>query len=105
MRVIRRMKVLGYAKVKILLRDGAYQDFAQLADDIGRTNLAKDLNMNIQTLRRRTNDPGLWTIMELSKLSDLLEIDHRILFEMGDKISVDIQKKKDAARSKKKGKR
>lgn len=82
------MKVLGYAKVKILLRDGAYQDFMQMADDIGRTNLAKDLGMNIQTLRRRTNDPGLWSVHELAKLADLLEMEHIILLTMADRLRV-----------------
>ena len=99
MRVIRGMKVLGYNKVKILLRDGAYMEFNQLADDIGRTILAKDLGMSINTLRKRTNNPGLWTIAELAKFSNLLEIDHRILQEMADKINselikVQVQKKK-----------
>lgn len=84
MAVIRWMKVLGYAKVKILLRDGAYTDFTQLADDIGRTILAGDLGMSINTLRKRTNDPGSWSVRELAKLSDLLETDHAILFVMAD---------------------
>lgn len=100
--VIRRMKVLGYAKVKILLRDGAYQDFAQLADDIGRTNLAKDLGMNIQTLRRRTNDPGLWTVAELIKFSDLLEMDHATILQMADRLAIEANK---VRAKKKKGKK
>jgi len=82
------MKVLGYAKVKILFEKGAYHDFMQLADDIGRTNLAADMGMNIQTLRRRTNDPGLWSVHELAKLGILLDIDRRSLFEMADKLRV-----------------
>lgn len=86
MTVIRRMKVLGYAKVKILLRDGAYTDFTQLADDIGRTVLSADLGMSINTLRKRTNDSGLWSIRELAALSDLLEIEHKILLEMADRL-------------------
>jgi hypothetical protein len=82
------MKVLGYAKVKILLKDGAYEDFAQLADDIGRANLAKDLHMNIQTLRRRTNDPGLWNIHELAALADLLGMPHSYFADMADRLRV-----------------
>jgi hypothetical protein len=88
------MKVLGYAKVKILLRDGAYTDFTQLADDIGRTILAGDLAMSINTLRKRTNDPGLWTVRELAKFSDLLEIDHALLPAMADAASTPKKKGK-----------
>lgn len=103
MRVIRRMKVLGYAKVKVLFRDGTYQDFGQIADDIGRAILSKDLGMNIQTLRRRTNDPGMWTIKELSKFSDLMELDHKIFLEMADKLSM--QNELREATKKKKGRK
>jgi len=76
----------GYEKVRILLKEGAIPDFRQLASDIGRTNLANDMGMNARTLRRRVNDPGLWSIEELAKLSDLLGIEHMMLLEMADKL-------------------
>jgi hypothetical protein len=74
--------ILGYEKVKILLLQGAIPDFRQLADDIGRTNLAADMGMNPKTLRRRVADPGEWTIAELAKLSDLLGVEYKVLLEM-----------------------
>lgn len=91
MAVIRGM-ILGYEKVRILILQGAIPDFRQLADDMGRTNLAADMGMNLRTLRRRVEDPGEWTVAELAKLSDLLKIDHDILLKMADGL---IKKKKE----------
>jgi len=86
--------ILGYEKVRALLLQGLIPDFQQLADDIGRTNLAADMQMNPKTLRRRVNDPGEWTVGELAGLSDLLKIEHKILLEMADKLRAQKKKKR-----------
>ena len=85
MRVIADM-ILGYEKVRALLLQGLIPDFQQLADDLGRTNLAADMQMNPKTLRRRINDPAEWTVGELARLSDLLKIEHAILLQMADRL-------------------
>jgi len=84
--VIRWMESSRYQRARILLQQGAIHDFRQLADDIGKTALAADMGMNPKTLRRRWNDPGEWTIVELARLSDLLEIDHAVLLQMADRL-------------------
>lgn len=86
--VIRWMKGPGYERARILLREGVIHDFNELANDVGRTVLAADMKMHIRTLRRRCDDPGEWTIRELAALSDLLQIDNKILMEMADRLRV-----------------
>lgn len=96
--------ILGYQKVRILILQNAIPDFQQLASDIGRTNLATDMGMNPKTLRRRVNDPGEWTIAELAKLSELLKIDRKVLLELADRLSAEIEVRRAMAK-KKKGKK
>lgn len=84
--VIRGMKATRYERARILLQQGAIQDFRQLAEDIGKTALSTDMKMNPKTLRRRWNNPGEWSIDELALLSDLLQVDHNVLLQMADKL-------------------
>jgi len=91
LRVIAGMKSPAYRKVGILLREGHIRDFDEIASDIQKKTLAKDMSMHARTLGARIKDPGKWNIHELAQLSDLLEIDHRILPEMADRL----RKKKD----------
>jgi len=80
------MKSPAYRKVGILLRDGHIRDFEEIASDIQKKTLAKDMGMHIRTLGSRIKDPGKWHVHELAALSDLLEIDHAVLLQMADKL-------------------
>jgi len=86
--VIAGMKNPSYKKVGILLREGHVHDFEEIASDIQKKTLAKDMGMHVRTLGSRIKDPGKWTIDELADLSDLLEIDHGILPKMADHLRV-----------------
>jgi len=84
--VIAAMKSPAYKKVGILLQGGHIHDFEEIATDIQKKTLAKDMGMHVRTLGSRIKDPGKWSIHELAKLSDLLERDHMILLQMADRL-------------------
>jgi hypothetical protein len=80
------MKSEAYAKVKVLILAGHIKDFQQIAIEVQKKTLAKDMGKGFESLMARVYDPGKWTIHELAQLSDLLEIDHGILLLMADRI-------------------
>ena len=86
------MRNEAYSRARVLLQAGHIKDFNQLAIEIQKKTLAKDLHKGFESLMTRVYDPGKWTVHELATLSDLLEIDHSILLGMAD--SLRKQKKK-----------
>jgi len=99
------MKSAAYRKVSLLISNGVVEDFEQIAVDIQKKVLAADLHMHFRTLMARVKDPGKWQVGELRALSDLLELDHSVLLLMADRLSIEVEKKKESAKSKKRGKK
>jgi len=91
--VIAGMKSPSYKKVGILLQQGHIHDFEEIASDIQKKTVARDMRMHVRTLGSRIKDPGKWTIGELAALSNLLEIDHKILLELADRLNTPGKKK------------
>ena len=76
------MKSEAYAKVRALILSGYIKDFNQLATEIQKKTLAKDLGKGFESLMARVYDPGKWTVHEMAKLADLLEVDYNIISQL-----------------------
>lgn len=80
------MKSPKYAKVKALIQQDYIKDFKQIATEVGKMAFAADIGMHFETLMVRVYDPGKFTVEQLANMSDLLEIDHKFLLEMADRL-------------------
>lgn len=80
------MKNEAYARARILLQAGQIKDFNQLATEIQKKTLGKDIRKGFEALMARVYDPGKFTVHELVMMADLLEIDHVVLFQMADRL-------------------
>lgn len=64
-----------YKVGKSLIQDGTIITFSDIFEYVPKSTIAKDLQMHFNTLQSRIDQPGSFSIQELSKLSDLFEID------------------------------
>lgn len=75
-----------FQKVGKSVQAGITTSFVEIAEEIGKYKLCSATGMAFETLSLRLADPGTYRVMELARLSDLLEIDHKILLEMADRL-------------------
>ena len=90
------MKSPEYAHVKHLIDTKfiVQDDLHLIFDHIRRATLQTDMHMSPKTLLKRIHDPGSFTIEELVKLADLINIDPALLTKWATTISQEKQKKK-----------
>lgn len=81
------MKNPKFQKVGRSVDAGITTSFEEIASEIGKYKLCAAVHMTFDTLIIRIADPGTYRVSELARLSDLLEIDHKILLEMADRLA------------------
>jgi len=64
-----------YEIIRILIKEGHITRFEQIFDSISRSNLAKDLGMNYQTLTYRLKRPVSFTFEETFAIARLIGIE------------------------------
>jgi hypothetical protein len=71
-----------YKIAKSLILDGTIKTFGDIFEYVPKTNVAKDFKMHYDTLQKRIIHPGKLTLEELTKLSELIEIDPMVIIKL-----------------------
>ncbi|WP_261511545.1 hypothetical protein [Chryseobacterium paludis] len=71
-----------YATVKVLIDAGHATTFSSIFPTVKKTNFAKDMGMNYQTLLYRIKHLGSFTVEEINAAAYLIGVDKRVIFGM-----------------------
>lgn len=74
-----------YSTVKKLLVSDQLNSFPEIFDIVPKSVVARDLGMNNMRFSRLMNDLGRFTLEELHRLADLIEIDGEIVVMLANK--------------------
>ena len=74
-----------YSTVKKLLVSDQLNSFPEIFDIVPKSVVARDLGMNNMRFSRLMNDLGRFTLEELHRLADLIEIDGDIVVMLANK--------------------
>lgn len=72
----------SYTIARTLLESGDIDTFKAIFQIIPKIPVLELLEMNEWELEDRIEDPGLFQLGHFHKISELLEVDHEILFEI-----------------------
>jgi hypothetical protein len=80
-----------YATIKVLIEAGHIKTFNAVFNTVKRTNFAKDMGMNYQTLLYRIKHLGSFTVAEINAAAHLIGVDKRVIFNL---IATEIEHKR-----------
>lgn len=72
----------NYKIGKSLILDGTIKTFMDIFEYVPKTNFADDMPMHHNTITSRIEQPETFTIQELTKIADLLDIDPMVIITL-----------------------
>lgn len=91
------MKDNRYKAIKSLIESNSLKGLKEIFELLPLTVVRVDMGINYNTLRRKVHSPGLLTIEDINKLSELIEVDPCLLTKLALsdlKLRIAIKKKK-----------
>jgi hypothetical protein len=71
-----------YAGMATLIEKGVFREFEDIFYYLPKLLMAKDLELDYQTLKRRSNNPTFFSVADLLRISGLLGISWEVIFAL-----------------------
>lgn len=71
-----------YQTLKKYLESGNIEDLNEVVNFIGKTNFSKTIGIHYNTFRKRINHPEDFSIKQLKKLADLIQVEPQTIINL-----------------------
>jgi len=76
------VKDIRYGAVQSLIEAKRIQRFKDIFEYLPKTVVARDLKLNYRSFVSKINAPHRWTIQDITRMADLMELEYTRLFEL-----------------------
>lgn len=77
-----KVKDKRYQTIRLYIQAGAISSFGEIFDILPKSVLSRDLRLNYIRLVKKIQDPNLFTLREMRRMAELIEVDDEVIFNL-----------------------